>query len=152
MISFLYHCVHRLSVPIMLFLCLLMATDASGGSYRFPHSVQFIYIDANIGNSSGGHTALRLGDMVYHFQLFPDGFFRIVRDRWSYFRYIYNDLENRTLNLAHISVSANVLDRNLREDPVVMAELVARSRRTYLDIRRESFTKPSKFKNKSFKK
>ena len=106
MISFLYHCAHRLSVPIMLFLCLLMATDASGGSNRFPQSIQFIYIDSNIGNSSGGHTALRLGDMVYHFQVFPDGFFRIVRDRWSYFRYIYNDLENRTLSVAHISVSA----------------------------------------------
>ena len=67
-------------------------------------SFQFIYVDANVGGSSGGHSALRIGNTVYHFQYFSDGFFKLVRDRWSYFRYVYNDLENRTLYVAHIQV------------------------------------------------
>ena len=65
---------------------------------------QFIYIDANVGGSSGGHSALRLGNTVYHFQYFPDGLFKLVREPWPYFRYVYNDLENRTLFVAHIQI------------------------------------------------
>jgi len=67
-------------------------------------TLQFIYIDANVGGSSGGHSALKIGNTVYHFQYFPDGLFKLVRERWAYFRYIYNDLENRTLYVAHIQI------------------------------------------------
>jgi len=101
----------RIFVSVMLFSNILVVVHASAAPRPFSHSIQFIYIDANIGNSSGGHTALRLGEIVYHFQIFPDGFFRIVRDHWPYFRYIYNDLENRTLHLAQISVSAKTFKR-----------------------------------------
>ncbi|MCD6294217.1 MAG: hypothetical protein J7M20_04675 [Deltaproteobacteria bacterium] len=57
-----------------------------------------------MGGSSGGHSALRINNTVYHFQYFPDGLFKLVRERWPYFRYIYNDLENRTLYVAHIHI------------------------------------------------
>ena len=70
---------------------------------------QFIYIDANVGGSSGGHSALRIDNLVYHFQYFPDGIFRLVREPWNHFRYIYNDLENRTLHVAHIHLEDNDL-------------------------------------------
>jgi hypothetical protein len=70
---------------------------------------QFIYVDANVGGSSGGHTALRINNTVYHFQYFPDGLFKLVREQWPHFRYIYNDLENRTLYAAHIHVEAHDL-------------------------------------------
>ncbi|EFK08994.1 conserved hypothetical protein [delta proteobacterium NaphS2] len=49
---------------------------------------------------------MRIGNTVYHFQYFPNGLFKLVRERWSYFRYIYNDLENRTLYMAHIDIEA----------------------------------------------
>lgn len=75
---------------------------------------QFIYVDANVGGSSGGHSALRINNTVYHFQYFPDGLFKLVRERWPYFRYIYNDLENRTLYVAHIHIKPNDL-QTLRE-------------------------------------
>ena len=74
-----------------------------------PTPLQFIYIDANVGGSSGGHSALRVGNTVYHFQYFPNGLFKLVRERWSYFRYIYNDLENRTLYMAQIDLEASDL-------------------------------------------
>jgi len=72
---------------------------------------QFIYIDANVGGSSGGHSALRISNTIYHFQYFPDGLFKLVRERWPYFRYIYNDLENRTLYVAHIHIENRDLQR-----------------------------------------
>jgi len=62
-----------------------------------------------VGGSSGGHSALRINDTVYHFQYFPNGLFKLVRERWSHFRYVYNDLENRTLYTANINVKENDL-------------------------------------------
>lgn len=78
---------------------------AEGESSSSSPPFQFIYIDANVGGSSGGHSALRINNTVYHFQYFPDGLFKLVRERWPYFRYIYNDLENRTLYVAHIHIA-----------------------------------------------
>ncbi len=77
---------------------------AEGESSTPSSPFQFIYIDANVGGSSGGHSALRINNTVYHFQYFPDGLFKLVRERWPYFRYIYNDLENRTLYVCHIHI------------------------------------------------
>lgn len=63
---------------------------------------EFIYIDANSGQSSGGHSALKFGDWVYHFQYYPDQIFHLVREPWYDFRYTYNILENRSLEIAKI--------------------------------------------------
>ena len=82
---------------------------AEGGALAPSSTFQFIYIDANVGGSSGGHSALRINNTVYHFQYFPDGLFKLVRERWPHFRYIYNDLENRTLYVAHIHVAVHDL-------------------------------------------
>ncbi len=79
----------------------------AGPASSTPPPFQFIYIDANVGGSSGGHSALRINNTIYHFQYFPDGLFKLVRERWPHFRYIYNDLENRTLYLAHLQVKAH---------------------------------------------
>ncbi len=64
-----------------------------------------IYIESNSGGSSGGHLALRTGDFVFHFQQYPDGFFRLKRDRWKHFRFVYNDIENRSIFLAQTPVT-----------------------------------------------
>lgn len=74
-------------------------------------SFDFLYIDANVGGSSGGHTGIRIDNRVYHFQYYADGLFRLVRDRWPHFEYIYNDLENRTISIAAIEVSSGDLSR-----------------------------------------
>ncbi|MDD1649359.1 MAG: hypothetical protein LUO80_03050, partial [Methylococcaceae bacterium] len=46
--------------------------------------VEFLYIDANVGGSSGGHAAVKLGDTVYHFQN-DDGYTRLTRENWKRF-------------------------------------------------------------------
>ena len=87
---------------------LLQPLPAEGADLSpFKNSFQFLYIDANVGGSSGGHSALRLDNTVYHFQYYPDGIFRLVRESWAHFRYIYNDLENRTIHIARIQLQLN---------------------------------------------
>jgi hypothetical protein len=72
--------------------------------------LQFLYIDANIGGSSGGHVAVKLGDAVYHFQN-ADGITRLTRDSWNRFRFVYNDLENRNIHIADASVQPADVER-----------------------------------------
>lgn len=82
----------------MFFAISLYATDKS-------YSLDYVYVNANTGQSSGGHSAIRLGDIVYHFQYFPDKIFHIIREPWKEFRYAYGIQENRTIyiNKVHLS-------------------------------------------------
>lgn len=59
--------------------------------------INYLYIDANTGGSSGGHTALQINDRVYHYQKLTDGSFRLQRDPFSRFLFIYTRLNNRNL-------------------------------------------------------
>lgn len=71
-------------------------------------TLDFIYVNANTGEAAGGHTAIRLGSTVFHFQFFPDGRFLLVRESWRHFRYVYNDLRNRTISISRVPLSAEV--------------------------------------------
>lgn len=71
-------------------------------------SLDFLYIDANAGEAAGGHAALRLGDAVYHYQFFPDETFLLVRDSWRSFRFLYNDLHNRSISIATLPLQNSV--------------------------------------------
>jgi hypothetical protein len=72
------------------------------GPARF---VDFIHVEANEGGSSGGHTALRLGESVYHWQNEGDGLLRLARRDSADFLYEYSVLENRSLHVSRIAVS-----------------------------------------------
>ena len=78
---------------------------ATAAATKLDSTLEFIYADANVDGSSGGHVALKLNETVYHYQYFPDGLFLLVRDAWSHFRYVYNDLENRTLSIAKVELT-----------------------------------------------
>lgn len=71
----------------------------------------FLYIDANVGTSSGGHVALRLGDEVFHYQHDPEGFAVLARDEWPHFRATYNDLDNRNIHVARVGLAADDLEQ-----------------------------------------
>jgi hypothetical protein len=72
--------------------------------------VSFVYVRPNVGGASGGHAGFIAGDIVYHLQTDGDGLFRIVRDRWAHFEYLYGKLQNRPLSIAHVVVSDAVRD------------------------------------------
>ncbi|MCE9500522.1 MAG: hypothetical protein K8R21_08500 [Leptospira sp.] len=68
--------------------------------------IDFVYIDANSGQSSGGHTGLKFGNLIYHFQYyFDDQIFRMVRESWEEFRFVYGVIDNRNMVISRISVS-----------------------------------------------
>ena len=67
----------------------------------------YLYIDANSGGSSGGHSAIRIHDEVYHYQ-HSSGVARLIREPWSTFRFTYTNLENRTIEAAELSVDPKI--------------------------------------------
>lgn len=89
---------------------LLGLTASARAGEAFPH-FDFLYIDANVGMSSGGHVALRIGDEVFHYQHDPEGFIVLARENWPRFRLIYNDLDNRNIHVARVDVAADALER-----------------------------------------
>ena len=64
----------------------------------------YLYIDANSGGSSGGHSAIRIHDEVYHYQ-HVSGLARLIREPWSTFGFTYTNLENRTIEAVELSVN-----------------------------------------------
>ena len=68
-------------------------------------SVEYLYIEANEGGSSGGHVALRLGDDVFHFEHRAPGVLVLGRDEFEPFRFRYGVLQNRTIHVLRIPVS-----------------------------------------------
>lgn len=95
----------RWLAPLVLCLAALVSPVLAAES-----SLGFLYIDANVGGSSGGHAALKLGPQVYHFEN-DQGYTRLVRDAWTRFRFVYNDLENRNIHWAEIPVAPADVER-----------------------------------------
>ena len=93
--------------PALLVVIAALVTSVAGAGES---PLQFLYIDANIGGSSGGHVAVKLHDAVYHYQN-ADGITRLTRDSWNRFRFVYNDLENRNIHIADVSVHAADVER-----------------------------------------
>ncbi|MGR8934010.1 MAG: hypothetical protein ACU837_06410 [Gammaproteobacteria bacterium] len=86
-------------------LALLLHAGSAGA-----HSLQYIYIEANEGGSSGGHVALQFGAEVFHYQ-FSGGLIRLFKQDAADFRFDYRFLQNRTLHVADIAVSKQTYHR-----------------------------------------
>src|SRR5262245_28987420 len=81
---------------------------ASGALPAFAYdgpAVEYLYVEANEGGSSGGHVALRLGEEVFHFEHRSPGVLVLGRDDVEQFRFHYSVLENRTIHVSRIPVS-----------------------------------------------
>ena len=103
--------IHRL-LSLLMFLCFfyspvfLLASEL--GEENSTVSIDFLYINANAGEAAGGHTALRLGDTVFHYQFFPDATFLLVREPWDAFLFLYNELHNRSISIASLPLNLSV--------------------------------------------
>lgn len=67
--------------------------------------IGYVYVRANVGGASGGHAAFVSDGTVYHLQTESGDLFRMVRDGWAHFEYMYAALQNRPLEIAHVEVS-----------------------------------------------
>ncbi len=83
----------------------MIALSLTTGLYSTPTTVDFIYVNANIGQSSGGHTGIRVGNKVYHYQFFPDDIFHLVRESYDDFAFDYNVISNRSSVLTRLKLT-----------------------------------------------
>lgn len=68
-------------------------------------ALEFLHIAANVGGSSGGHAALRIGEAVYHFVHEAPGILRLERTEWEAFGYEYRVLQNRDIVVHRVATS-----------------------------------------------
>ncbi len=92
----------------LLALALLWASPAFADERA---GLRWIYVESNVGGSSGGHLALQVDDTIYHVQQGADGLYELNRDEWATFRHLYAGLQNRRLHLATIDVTPADLER-----------------------------------------
>ena len=88
---------------------LLHAGEALSGDVG-RSSFEYLYIEANEGGSSGGHTAIRFGPHVYHFRN-SDGLLILDRERADDFFFSYAILGNRNVHISEIDVQVDVEER-----------------------------------------
>jgi hypothetical protein len=70
-----------------------------------PAALEYVAVAANTGTSAGGHSALRAGDHVYHYQAGDDMILLLRRDPWDYFLRRYGMLDNRSMTLSRLDLS-----------------------------------------------
>ena len=66
--------------------------------------IDYLYIDANEGGSSGGHVAVRVDDEVFHYEYRRPGILVLRREPFEEFRHDYAGLDNRTIEANRIPV------------------------------------------------
>jgi len=96
--------------------------------------IEYLYIDANVGGSSGGHVAVKLNDWVYHFQN-EEGYTQLTREAWHRFRWVYNDIDNRNIHIARVSLTASDAERV--ENRLSLLFLVQNRHVDYMDALRQ---------------
>src|SRR5882724_8951316 len=83
----------------------VLSLAASSVPVRAERVVEYLYLEANEGGSSGGHVAIGFDDRVYDFQRRPAGLLSLERDDAEHFRFHYAMLENRTIHRTRLAVS-----------------------------------------------
>ncbi len=96
---------------LIVFFLLVFGVVAQAGYARVQAQssfLEFIYIDATAGEAAAGHSAVKLGQTVFHFQFHSGGLLLLAKQNWEDFRYYYNDLSNRTLEIAAIPLAESI--------------------------------------------
>lgn len=73
-------------------------------------SIDYIYIDASEGSSSGGHAAIQFDRETFHFQYTDPGIIRLFKNDSGEFEFLYRYLDNRTLHVNSIEVSEKTFE------------------------------------------
>lgn len=86
-------------------LAALLFLSITGPAASAAGFIDYLYVEANEGDSSGGHVAIRFGEETFHFQQESPGILRIRRHDAAAFTHIYAILGNRTIHESRIGVS-----------------------------------------------
>jgi hypothetical protein len=102
------------------------SASATSAGVAETSTFDYLYIEANEGGSSGGHTAIRFGPHIYHFQN-RDTLLVLDRERSGDFLFAYALLNNRTVHVSSIgveeAVEARLADRFLNRYQAQSAQL-----------------------------
>ena len=101
---------HAVRVSCLLVMFLFFSALVHADQGLNPNSLSIIYIQANTGDSSGGHAALRRGQTVFHFQHSERGLLELKRENFQKFRFFYNDLGNRNMYESALGLSTDASD------------------------------------------
>ncbi len=83
-----------------------LALAASATAWADPGpSIVYVSMGSNEGVASGGHSGIRLGGLVFHFERQTGGLLRMRREDFESVRHRYSALENRTMVVRSVSVS-----------------------------------------------
>ena len=100
----------------------------SAAAYTAPSPIEFWTLEPNEGQSAGGHSALRLGEWIYHVEHRGDGLLQDRRDSRRRFESAYRGRDNRGIEVLQLDLTtlearslvrfldARLLDRRLRLD------------------------------------
>jgi hypothetical protein len=96
--------------------------------------LEYLYLDANEDQASGGHAAVRINNDVFHFQ-YNGGLLTMARDPWADFQLSYRGYQNRNIETSRLDISrdtfesirASFVRRHLTQTRQI--ELVADARR-----------------------
>lgn len=89
----------------MQFLLILLGWLGVVGMNLVAAEFNYIYIEANEGNSSGGHVAVQFEDEVFHYQYVEGHLIRLIKQKYSNFEFNYRIIENRGLHISTIEVT-----------------------------------------------
>lgn len=113
------------------------AASPTGPGPTWDAHFDYLYLNANEDQASGGHAAIRIDDDVFHFH-FEDGLLRMDRDDWDEFQFSYRGLQNRSIERTRIAISQDT-HRRLRatfiRQHLTQTQQIGRLRETRADRR-----------------
>lgn len=96
----------RIAVLALIFGFFVLA----GGRPADAAYLDYVYVDSNEGQASGGHVGLAFGGQIFHFQYREGGFLLPVRHATGAFERAYRVRENRNLRQHRIEVDQETYD------------------------------------------
>ena len=91
--------------------CVLGLIALPAGGEAPPRSFEYLYVESNSGDSSGGHAAICFADRCYHFQQDEARTIRLHEEDSEGFDYRYRLLGNRTIHASRVEVSASTYEQ-----------------------------------------
>jgi len=97
---------------LLLTLVLWLGPTVAGSWAVAPsRSFEYLYVESNSGDASGGHVAICFDAQCYHFQQDEAQTIRLHRDTAAEFDYHYRLLGNRTIHAMRVQISTPTYDR-----------------------------------------
>jgi hypothetical protein len=100
----------RQQLVIGLLVFALQVCQAQGGEPSEREILlEYLYLDANEDQASGGHAAVRINNDVFHFQ-FNSALLTMAREPWADFQLSYRGYQNRNIKASRLDISRDTFE------------------------------------------